>query len=356
MLCLEAHVGAWAQKWVCLLLLAMLAHLNAHSNLKKIGLLHVDACVCSSAAVTSHPPSSQPCVSAADPHSVPLLQPSCVAMTQLHSVVLGSLVGLAISPGLGGTAGSGSSSSSSRACGDALSSARTLLWYKAVVHNVILTSGFMWLEWRLKANFVRQRLQKQLVFGPFSAAHTDSQQDGDASDTEGSKGVLYKMVTWLLATVLTLALLWTLCLWLVPQLPQQHCKAFGGACEEPPRPLSTLCGEHSVLRISLGALQCTARGMWDLCDASLSFCTATVQHTLIHLFHTQDCTSPVGAGIILPLTCFLLYSVFALSPPSLLLLCTDESWCADGGWWTALLMYTDMLWTCFAHVGVLSLV
>jgi hypothetical protein len=49
-----------------------------------------------------------------------------------------------------------SSSFSSTACGDTVSAARTLTWFRVAATDMVSAAGFLLLEWRLKAAFVHK--------------------------------------------------------------------------------------------------------------------------------------------------------------------------------------------------------
>lgn len=182
----------------------------------------------------------QPCLLAGDPFSAPLLQSACRGMTQLYTVTtLGTLLGSAVA------ADAMARNLSSTACQDAVSAARTLAWFRTAASDMVLTAGFLLLEWRLKAAFVQKHSGRQLVYGPFRWGQGRVRsQPANRITAYGPVRVssLQAVLTWLLVVPCVLALLWGLALVLVPRLPHAECSSIEGYSSSNVT-LSHYCGE-----------------------------------------------------------------------------------------------------------------
>jgi len=154
---------------------------------------------------------AQPCNAAADARLSQLLQPACEGMMQLQRLILGLLIG----PGF-----SKHSPASFGACTGTTNSSQLLAWYQQVAYGLfVLCTAFGYLEWRLKASFVQQRLRKRLAYGPWRwvmSAHA-------VEDTGSGASVLHGVLSYSIAMPACLSALWFVSLWLVPRLPQNIC-------------------------------------------------------------------------------------------------------------------------------------
>lgn len=152
-----------------------------------------------------------PCNAAADARLSQLLQPACEGMMQLQRLILGLLIG----PGF-----SKHSPASFGACTGTTNSSQLLAWYQQVAYGLfVLCTAFGYLEWRLKASFVQQRLRKRLAYGPWRwvmSAHA-------VEDTGSGASVLHGVLSYSIAMPACLSALWFVSLWLVPRLPQNIC-------------------------------------------------------------------------------------------------------------------------------------
>jgi hypothetical protein len=162
-------------------------------------------------------------------------------MTQLYMVsALGTLLGSSVA------ADAMSSSSSSTACQDAVSAARTLVWFRMAVSDMVSAAGFLLLEWRLKAAFVRTREHKQLVYGLFGWCLSSPRSEAvDRITAYGPvrASSLQFVLSWLLVVPCLLAVLWGIALVVAPRLPTHaECSSFEGYSSSNVT-LSQFCGE-----------------------------------------------------------------------------------------------------------------
>lgn len=166
----------------------------------------------------------QYCRMAADPASTLLLQPACTGVTELHTYIAASFLGPVLYML---TSDSSSSLPNRAACAGMPMAARMLGFYAQASYGLLMpVAGFCTLEWRMKAKWVKQKLGRQLVYGPWG--WPCSQHD---------VGLLYRVqnvTTWVFSVAAGMGLTWVL-----PQLPMMECQtcADSGTC------LPLQCGE-----------------------------------------------------------------------------------------------------------------
>lgn len=165
----------------------------------------------------------QYCRMAADPSSALLLQPTCRAVADLHSIMVAAILGPQfLFP-----------HNRPAACSTMLISARVLGWYAQAVYGVFMpVAAFCTLEWRLKQRWMKEALGGQLVYGPLCWRQ---------SQPKCSKLVtaVQDLFSWLLVTAVCWVLLWEVVTWIVPQLPLMQCQS----CEDTGTCLPVTCGE-----------------------------------------------------------------------------------------------------------------
>lgn len=191
--------------------------------------------LCLSGVLPSPHLSLQPCRMAADPSSALLLEPTCQAVSDWNHYIAASILGPML---LWLT--SGSSTTNAAACKGMAMAAKTLGWYTHASYGVLLlAAGFCALEWRLKARWVREKLGKQLVYGPLGWPRSECQLSTFASHLQHG-------LNWILVTAAGLGLLWVIFTWLVPLMPP----SFGGivlcggrTCVDKGTCRSVACGE-----------------------------------------------------------------------------------------------------------------
>jgi hypothetical protein len=126
-----------------------------------------------------------------------------------------------------------SSIANAAACSSMPMAAKTLGWYAHASYGVLLpAAGFCTLEWRLKAKWVRDKLGRQLVYGPMGWPCSDNEPGTFAAH-------LQHCVNWILVTAAGLGLLWVGLTWLVPLMPLESCRTCvdKGTCQ------AVACGE-----------------------------------------------------------------------------------------------------------------
>lgn len=166
----------------------------------------------------------QYCRMAADPASALLLQPACTGVSDLHTFIAASFLGPVLYLL---TSGSSVSIANPAACASMPMAARVLGWYAQASYGLFMpVAGFCTLEWRMKARWIKQKLGRQLVYGPWG--WPCSQHDS---------GLLYRvqnLTSWVLSIAAGMGLLWVALTWLVPQLPLMECQtcADSGTCLE----------------------------------------------------------------------------------------------------------------------------
>jgi hypothetical protein len=170
---------------------------------------------------------------AANPFGGLLLQPTCKALTQLHQLVFGSLLGTLFLSATG-------YSTADELCHDMPSAARLLVWHAWAVQSVLVPALTMFhLEWRLKRKFVRTHCGSELRLSPawlrplpaarrWSGAthHTQQHSAGCAW------GRLQAAVVRPVMLVPLLGLLWSVLVLVLRRLPMAPCEtcADTGTC------------------------------------------------------------------------------------------------------------------------------
>lgn len=173
---------------------------------------------------------------AADASSALLLQPTCQAVSDWHHYIAASILGPML---LWLT--SDSSITNAAACSSMPMAAKTLGWYAHTSYGVLMpAAGFCALEWRLKARWVRDKLGRQLVYGPMGWPRSERQPA-----TFGS--YVQYWLNWILVSAAVLGLLWVALTWLVPLLPLMPCRT----CEDNGTCRPVACGESR--RLVLGS-------------------------------------------------------------------------------------------------------
>lgn len=204
----------------------------------------------------------QYCRMAADPASALLLQPACNGMTDLHRYIAASFLG----PVLDLLTSNGSISlANPTACASMPMAARTLGWYAQASYGLLMpVAGFCTLEWRMKAKWVKQKLGKQLVYGPWG--WPCSQHD------TGLLCMVQNFTTWVLSVAAGMALLWVALTWVVPQLPLMVCQtcADSGTC------LPLQCGEWAV---------CSRELLLESFPVPSTLCHKHISLSVLHLQH-----------------------------------------------------------------------
>lgn len=176
----------------------------------------------------------QPCRMAADPSSALLLQPACQAVSDWHHYIASSIFGPML---LWLT--SDSSITNAAACSSMAMAAKTLGWYAQASYGVLMPmAGFCTLEWRLKARYVREKLGKQLVYGPFGWPRSEHEPSTFAS-------YMQYCLSWTLVSAAALGLLWVGLTWLVPLLPLMPCQT----CADKRTCQSVTCGKWRSMHV-----------------------------------------------------------------------------------------------------------
>jgi hypothetical protein len=174
----------------------------------------------------------QYCRMAADPASALLLQPACTGVSDLHTFIAASFLGPVLYMLTSGSSNSSISIANPAACASMPMAARVLGWYAQASYGLLMpVAGFCTLEWRMKARWVKQKLGRQLVYGPWG--WPSSQHD------RGLLCWVQNFTTWVLSIAAGMGLLWVALTWVVPQLPLMECQtcADSGTC------LELQCGE-----------------------------------------------------------------------------------------------------------------
>jgi hypothetical protein len=170
----------------------------------------------------------QPCQMAGEANSALLLQPTCQAVSDWHSYIAASFLG----PMWLGLFGDRTLTNPA-ACSSMVLAATTLAWYVQAVAGVLVpAAGFCALEWRLKAEWVRQKLGMQLGYGPLGWPRSQHQPRTVASAVQS-------VTSWVMVVAAGFGLAWVALTWLTPLLPQMACEtcADSGTCQP------VICGE-----------------------------------------------------------------------------------------------------------------
>lgn len=157
------------------------------------------------------------------PETALLLRPTCHGMTQLYAVLLGSMHGSRLWPS--------GWEDDAHVCGSQETAARALAWYSWMAWGlVILGSGFIRLEWRVKSHFVKASTGRCLAYRPLHlllpGSHCSSRNRSSSSCSSRRQGwlVLSEIANWCLLLPTALGLLWLAVLRLVRHLPAPECQ------------------------------------------------------------------------------------------------------------------------------------
>lgn len=241
-------------------------------------------------------------------------------------------------------------------CSTLLGSARVLSYYSHAAYILLMPGATqLYIEWKLKSRWVH-KLGKQLAYGPLGWPRS---QLGVRPQRPAGSGWLYRLQQayyWLLGVSLALALLWLVCLWVVPKLPMERCPTCedSGTCQ----PLAP-CGE------------CLYQRVWR-CVSSLQPENCPLMFMLFHplLMAGQLCVTKLNSQLcrlhgllLLALTSSLqqmnIDMLLLLLLRLLLLLCLcvclhAEGWlCAEPGFWAALVLYAEMASCCVIYYFIM---
>jgi hypothetical protein len=181
----------------------------------------------------------------ADPFSGLLLRPACKALTQLHQLVFGSLLGTLFLSATGSSSGA-----ADELCADMPSAARVLVWHAWAVQSLLIPAlGTFLMEWRLKRTFVRQQLSTELRYGPAWLCAPAGKQPSSQDAAGSAWGRLQSAVARPVMLVPLLGVLWSVLVAVLLRLPQEPCEtcADTGTCR-PYAPCGECCAHGCMCR------------------------------------------------------------------------------------------------------------